>query len=53
MQREIERVPLCIDLDGTLLRTDLLHESVFPAAEAESAAAAVGCRCGCCAGAPT
>ena len=29
MQREIERVPLCIDLDGTLLRTDLLHESVF------------------------
>jgi hypothetical protein len=24
-----ERVPLCVDLDGTLLRTDLLIESWF------------------------
>src|SRR5258706_13948888 len=24
-----DTVPLCVDLDGTLLRTDLLHESVL------------------------
>lgn len=24
-----QAVPLCVDLDGTLISTDLLHESVF------------------------
>ena len=28
-QGDLSGVPLCIDCDGTLLRTDLLHESVF------------------------
>lgn len=25
----VQQLPLCVDCDGTLLRTDLLHESVF------------------------
>jgi len=29
MESSEKEIPLCIDCDGTLLRTDLLHESVL------------------------
>ncbi|MEL6745490.1 MAG: haloacid dehalogenase-like hydrolase, partial [Pseudomonadota bacterium] len=29
MTQETATTPLCVDLDGTLVRTDLLHEAVF------------------------